>query len=73
MSPRPETTDLTILGNKNNCGDDYGMDILYDEHLGDTIITGNTGLSGNISTKRRDLVLSYLHIGLQISDKKQSI
>ena len=31
-----------------NCGDDSIIVILYGNHLGDTIIAGNTDLSGNI-------------------------
>ena len=66
-----------IRRNRNACprkykkyGDDYGMALLYDEHLGITIITGNTDLSGNIIMKIRDLVLSYLHIVLHTGDTK---
>ena len=46
------------------------MAILYDEHLGDTIITGNTDISGNIIMKIRGLVLAYLHIGLNTGEIK---
>ena len=50
--------------NKNkNCGAESSMILLYDGHLGDTIINGNTDRSGNIILEIRDLVLSYLHIG----------
>ena len=50
---------------KNNCGDESSMVLLYDYHLGDTIISRNTYLSENIIMEIRDLVLSYLHIGLR--------
>ena len=40
------------------------MVILYDKQLGDTIIVGNTDISGNIIIEIRDLVPSFLHIGL---------
>ena len=40
------------------------MVLLYDEHLGDTIISGNTDVSRNIIMESRDLVLYYIHIGL---------
>ena len=38
---------------ENNYGDDYSIVLLYDEHLGDTIIAGNTDLSGNIILESR--------------------
>ena len=53
-----------------NCGDDSRMVLLYDGHLGDTIITENTELSGNIILKIRHLILSYPHIGIHTGDKK---
>ena len=46
---------------------------LYDENLGDTIFAGNKYLSGNIIMKNRDLVLSYLHLGLHNGDAKYRI
>ena len=46
------------------------MVILYDEHLGDTIIAGNSDLRGNIMMEIRDLVLSFLHIGLHTGYEK---
>ena len=46
------------------------MVLLYDEHLGDTIIAGNTDLIRNIITENRDLVLYYLNIGLHTDDEK---
>ena len=46
------------------------MVLLYGRHLGDNIIHGNTDLSGNIIVESRDLVLSYLHIGLHTSGEK---
>ena len=49
------------------------MVLLYGRHLGDNIIHGNTDLSVNIILESRDLVLSYLHIGLQTSDAKYRI
>ena len=54
----------------NNCGDDYSMVLLDDEHLGDTIISGNTDLRGNIILVIRDVVLSSIHIGLHNGDAK---
>ena len=44
------------------------MDLLDDEHLGDTIISGNKDLISNRILESRDLVLSYLHIGLHTGD-----
>ena len=59
---------------QNNCGDESSMVLLYDGHLGDTmgdtIISGNTDLGGNIIPEIRDLVLSYLHIGLHNGEAK---
>ena len=49
------------------------MVILYEENLDDTIIAGNTDLSGNIIMENRDLFLSYLHIGLHTGDAKYII
>ena len=52
---------------------DSSMVGLYEEHLGDTIIYGNTYLSVNIIMEIRDLVLSYLRIGLHTGYAKYSI
>ena len=60
-------------GKENNCGNDYIMIILYDDHLGDTIISGNIDLSENIMMESRYLVLSSLKIGLHTSDTKYRI
>ena len=49
------------------------MVLLYDEHVGDTIIAGNTDLSGNIIMESIYLVLSYLHIGIHTGDAKYMI
>ena len=57
----------------NNCGDDSSMVLLYGGHLSDTISYANIYLSGNIILEGRDLVLSYLHIGLHTSNAKYSI
>ena len=40
-------------GKENNRGDDYIMILLYDEHLGDTIVSMNTDLSENIILESR--------------------
>ena len=53
---------------QNNCGDESSMVLLYDGHLGDTIIDGNTEPSGNIIIKSIELVLSYPHIGIHTGD-----
>ena len=60
---------MPILG-KNNCGDDSSLVLLDDEHLGDTIINGNRDPRGNNIMESRDLVLSYVHIGLHTGDAK---
>ena len=57
----------------NNCGNDYIMVLLYDEHLCDTIIYENTDIGENKILERIDLVLSYLHIVLHICDAKYRI
>ena len=44
-----------------------------DEHLGDTIISGNTDLRGNIIMESIDSVLPSLHIGLYTGDAKYMI
>ena len=49
------------------------MDLLYDKHLGDTIIAGNTDLRGNRIMESRVLVLSYLHIDLHTGDAKYRV
>ena len=61
------------LMKEKNCCDCASMFLLYDGHLGDTIISGNTDLSRNDILKSRDLVLSYLHIGIQNGDTKYMI
>ena len=58
---------------ENNCGDYSSMVLVYDENLGDIIISRNTYLSVDIIIEIRDLVLSYLHIGLHTGDAKYSI
>ena len=58
---------------ENRCGDDSSMVLLYVEHLGDTIISGNTDLRGNIILEIRGLVLSSLHIFLHTGDAKYMI
>ena len=64
---------MKIKNNFKNCGDDSSMVLIYDGHLGDTIIARNTDLSGNIIMEIRDLVLSYLHIGLHTDNSKYRI
>ena len=49
------------------------MFLPYDEHLGDTIISGNTDLRVNIILESRYLALSYLRIGLHAGDAKDII
>ena len=49
------------------------MVLLYDEHLGDNIIAGDIYISRIIVTERRDLELSYIHIGLHTDDAKYRI
>ena len=49
------------------------MVLIYDEHLGDTIIAGNIDLRENIIMESRDLVLYYIHTGLQNGDAKYGI
>ena len=49
------------------------MVLLDDEHLGDTIISGNTDIRGNRILESIDLVLYYLHIGLHTGDAKYRI
>ena len=44
------------------------MVLLYDGHMGDTIIYRNTDLSVNVIMENRDLVLSYLHMGIRTGD-----
>ena len=58
---------------ENNCVDDSNVVLIYDYHLGDTIIAGNKYLSGNTMMESRDLVLSYPHIGLRTGDTKYRI
>ena len=57
----------------NNCGNDFSMLLIHNEHLGDTIIAGNTDISIHIIMEIRYLVLSYIHIGLHTGDAKYSI
>ena len=61
------------IKNYKNCGYEYIMVLLDDEHWGDTIIAGNTYLSRNIIPKSREFFLSYLHIGLQTGYAKYRI
>ena len=49
------------------------MVLIDDEPLGDTIISRNTVISGNIMTKRIELVLSYINIGIHTGDAKYRI
>ena len=49
------------------------MVLLYDKHLGDTIISRDIHLNRIIVTERRDLVLSYIHIGLHTDNAKYRI
>ena len=49
------------------------MALLYDKHLGDTTIAGNTDLIGNRITEIRHSVLSLLRIGLHTDDAKYRI
>ena len=55
---------------EKNCGDDSIMVIIDDKNLGNTIITGNIDLSRNIIMYSRDLVLSFIHIGIHTGDEK---
>ena len=64
---------MRIKNNLKNCDDDYSMVLIYDGQQGDTIIDGNTELSGNIIIKIRDLVISYLHIRLHNINAKYKI
>ena len=47
---------------ENNCGDESSMVLLYDKHLCDTIIAGNTDLTSNNIPEYRYSVLPSLHI-----------
>ena len=58
---------------ENNCGDDYSMVLLDDEHLSDTITTGNIDLNGNGILETSNSVLFYIHIGLHTGDTKYRI
>ena len=58
---------------ENNCGDDLNMVLLDDEHLGDTIIAGNTDLRDNRMLKSRYSVLSSVYIILHNGDAKYRI
>ena len=66
----PEVWKLKTI---KKCGDDSSMVLPYEEHLGDTIIAGNTYISGNIIIESRELFLSYLHIGLHTVYEKYGI
>ena len=57
----------------SNCGDDSSMDLLYDKHLGETIISGNTNIRGNRIVESRGLFLSYLHIDIHTGDAKYNV
>ena len=48
---------------EKNFNNDSSMVLLDDENLCDTIIAGNTDLSGNNIPDSRNLVLSSLYIG----------
>ena len=58
---------------QNICGDDSSTVLINDEHLGDTIIATNSGISRKIIMESRQLVVSYLHIGLHTGDAKYRI
>ena len=49
------------------------MVFIYNRHLGDTIISGNTDLIRNISFESIYLFLSYINIGLHSGDAKYRI
>ena len=49
------------------------MDLLYDKHLGDTIIFWNKDLRGNKIMESRGLVLSYLYIDIHTGDAKYRV
>ena len=49
------------------------MVLLYERHLGDTIISGDIYLIGNIIMESIDLVISYLNIGLHTGNAKYGI
>ena len=58
------------LDEYKNFGDYFSMDILYDRHLGDTLVPENTDLVRNKIPEGRDsllssLVLSSLHIDVE--------
>ena len=55
---------------ENICGDDYIMVLIDNEHLGETTISGNTDLRGNMIMEIRDSVLSSIHIGLHTGNTK---
>ena len=64
---------MKIKNNYKKCGDDSSIVLLYDGHLGDAIIVGDTYLRGSVILEIRDFLLSYLHIGLHIGDEKYRI
>ena len=49
------------------------MVLLYEKYFGDTIIAGNTDISGNIILELIELVPYSLHIGLHTGDAKYRI
>ena len=57
----------------NNYGDDSSMVLLDENHLGDTIISGNTNLSRSNILEIIDLVLSSPHINMNTFDAKYRI
>ena len=63
---------MPTLG-KKIFGDESSLVILNYEHLCDTIISGNIYLIVNEILESRDLVLSYIHIGIHIGDAKYRI
>ena len=73
MYPLSEKNRNVYPRKENNFGDDSSMVLLYNEHLGDTIISENTDISENITLENRDLVLSYLHIRIHTGNAKYRI
>ena len=75
--PHPLMDKLGGLGGRTYRQTDYGdessMVLLDDDNLGDTIIAGNTDISGNSILESRYLVLSSLHIGISSGDAKYRI
>ena len=56
-----------------NSGDESIMVLLYDDNLGNNIISGNTDISRNIIMESIYVVLYYIHIGLHTGDVKYRI